>query len=318
MYNPLSRLGVRQKPAGVMEALGFGPAMMQATPSTLDDELAAQGQGTDSLIAHISPREALILKQLGGSGSINPRTGLLSFEDGDGGDSDGGDSDGGDSDSSSSDGSDSGVDGGSQSGMGGPGGDESSGTGSAGTGQSSTSGAFGSNDVGDPGGGIGSAGTGDAFGIGSQEAQDTMTSPEAGVFSGIMDDYTSKETLSNIPGMLLQDVAPTLGAILGAISPMPFGSIIGYNIGKAARDYGFSEPSPETVAEMASGGTGQGSSGEPMPNLASPIVPGRTSVAGSNSPGSTSSWTPDMQAMWDRIANQGGGNLDKLYKGAIG
>jgi len=49
----------------------------------------AQGMGRngDTLLAHINPREAAMLKKMGGSGTINPRTGLLQFDDeGDGGD----------------------------------------------------------------------------------------------------------------------------------------------------------------------------------------------------------------------------------------
>ena len=45
--------------------------------------LSQYGQGSDSLVAHINPEEAEILKSLGGSGTINPQTGLLQFEDDD-------------------------------------------------------------------------------------------------------------------------------------------------------------------------------------------------------------------------------------------
>src|SRR5574337_1294331 len=44
-------------------------------------QLAAHGRGNDTLLAHISPKEALILKRLGGSGTRNPVTGLLEFDD---------------------------------------------------------------------------------------------------------------------------------------------------------------------------------------------------------------------------------------------
>ena len=37
------------------------------------------GRFNDSVLAHISPKEAMLLKQLGGSGSINPKTGLPEF-----------------------------------------------------------------------------------------------------------------------------------------------------------------------------------------------------------------------------------------------
>jgi hypothetical protein len=46
-------------------------------------ELAMYGQGKDSLVAHISPKEAMMLKSMGGSGTVNPYTGLLQFDDND-------------------------------------------------------------------------------------------------------------------------------------------------------------------------------------------------------------------------------------------
>jgi hypothetical protein len=49
--------------------------------------LRAQGRGRDTVLAHITPREARKLKREGGSGTINPTTGLPEFEDfGGGGD----------------------------------------------------------------------------------------------------------------------------------------------------------------------------------------------------------------------------------------
>ena len=46
--------------------------------------LAGKGRGNDTLLAHITPREAQILKAAGGSGTTNPETGLLEFYDGEG------------------------------------------------------------------------------------------------------------------------------------------------------------------------------------------------------------------------------------------
>jgi hypothetical protein len=43
--------------------------------------LASLGTGRDSILAHINPREAQMLMRMGGSGSINPRTGLRQFDD---------------------------------------------------------------------------------------------------------------------------------------------------------------------------------------------------------------------------------------------
>ena len=44
--------------------------------------LAGKGRGNDTLLAHITPREAEILKAAGGSGTTNPDTGLLEFFEG--------------------------------------------------------------------------------------------------------------------------------------------------------------------------------------------------------------------------------------------
>ena len=44
-------------------------------------KLAAKGRGNDTMLAHITPKEAKILKKAGGSGTVNPNTGLLEFYD---------------------------------------------------------------------------------------------------------------------------------------------------------------------------------------------------------------------------------------------
>jgi len=43
--------------------------------------LAAAGRGKDSILAHINPKEAKLLKKHGGSGKINPETGIMEFQD---------------------------------------------------------------------------------------------------------------------------------------------------------------------------------------------------------------------------------------------
>ncbi len=58
--------------------------------------LASQGRRGDTLVAHISPLEAAILQLLGGSGTINPKTGLPEFWGLGGGVSSGGHGDAGD------------------------------------------------------------------------------------------------------------------------------------------------------------------------------------------------------------------------------
>lgn len=53
------------------------------------EKLQSLGRGGDTLLAHINPREAAMLKARGGRGSRNPKTGLLEFLGG-GGEADGG------------------------------------------------------------------------------------------------------------------------------------------------------------------------------------------------------------------------------------
>ena len=43
--------------------------------------LAAAGRGKDSILAHINPKEAKLLKKHGGKGSTNPNTGIMEFDD---------------------------------------------------------------------------------------------------------------------------------------------------------------------------------------------------------------------------------------------
>jgi len=46
----------------------------------LAEMIRKQGKGEDTVLAHITPLEAMILKDLGGSGTINPKTGLPQFK----------------------------------------------------------------------------------------------------------------------------------------------------------------------------------------------------------------------------------------------
>ena len=46
----------------------------------LAELLRSKGRGKDTILAHINPREAALLKRAGGSGDINPDTGLPQFE----------------------------------------------------------------------------------------------------------------------------------------------------------------------------------------------------------------------------------------------
>jgi hypothetical protein len=62
---------------------GMGPmqpmAMAKGGLADVASYLAAQGRNGDSMLAHITPEEARLLKDRGGSGTINPVTGLPEF-----------------------------------------------------------------------------------------------------------------------------------------------------------------------------------------------------------------------------------------------
>jgi hypothetical protein len=47
----------------------------------LAEMIRSKGRGRDTVLAHITPKEAALLKRRGGSGTINPDTGLPEFED---------------------------------------------------------------------------------------------------------------------------------------------------------------------------------------------------------------------------------------------
>jgi len=50
--------------------------------ASLAQLLRSKGRGKDTILAHITPKEAALLKKRGGRGSKNPITGLLEFDDG--------------------------------------------------------------------------------------------------------------------------------------------------------------------------------------------------------------------------------------------
>jgi hypothetical protein len=57
---------------------------LKADLPALAELLRSKGKGKDTILAHINPREAALLKRHGGSGEINPDTGLPMFDDGEG------------------------------------------------------------------------------------------------------------------------------------------------------------------------------------------------------------------------------------------
>lgn len=86
VQQPISATPTTQIPSqglGGLAAYGPQAAMYKAGGSVgLKDaakQLAAKGRGGDTILAHINPQEAAMLKRMGGSGTINPHTGLPEF-----------------------------------------------------------------------------------------------------------------------------------------------------------------------------------------------------------------------------------------------
>jgi len=76
--------------AGAQEPMDMSPVVEGLQPmgmasgglADVGQYLAAKGRGGDSILAHITPEEAEMLKRRGGSGTINPATGLPEFKGG--------------------------------------------------------------------------------------------------------------------------------------------------------------------------------------------------------------------------------------------
>jgi len=164
---------------------GGGLTGMMATGGAIRkmaQDLQEKGNNGDIILAHINPKEAKMLKRAGGSGTVNPKTGLLQFEDGDSGAGDwagsaGADGEGGGGASSSgASGSDGGASGAGD--WAGSAGSDGMGGGGASTG--------GNGAGGDTSGGGGNDGSEDFAGVGGLGENYSYGSP-AGPFAGEFD-----------------------------------------------------------------------------------------------------------------------------------
>jgi len=54
---------------------------LKADLPALAELIRSQGRGKDTVLAHITPKEAALLKRRGGSGATNPATGLPEFQE---------------------------------------------------------------------------------------------------------------------------------------------------------------------------------------------------------------------------------------------
>jgi hypothetical protein len=72
---PMDQGMAMEAPVGMAEGGIVG--LPQMTP--IAREMAAMGRNGDTMLAHITPQEAMMLQRMGGSGTINPYTGLPEF-----------------------------------------------------------------------------------------------------------------------------------------------------------------------------------------------------------------------------------------------
>ncbi len=70
-----------EKGARTMKTLEMMTGGGMNTVQELAEMIRKMGRGKDKVLAHITPEEAVMLKQMGGRGSINPMTGLPEFQD---------------------------------------------------------------------------------------------------------------------------------------------------------------------------------------------------------------------------------------------
>ena len=184
--------------------------------------LKAQGRGGDTMLAHINSHEAAMLKRMGGSGKINPKTGLPEFDDGDGGD--GGD-DGGDGDSSSGGADDDSTD----SDTGSSTGSSSSGEGGGGVGAGDSGeddGGFGGE--GNNGGAEGDSGSFGAAGLGGSEEEGAFGGSGSVGFSG--EDFGPDTSNEPFSGLTISGITPgsvDYGEQFGPEAPGKTGEVAG-------------------------------------------------------------------------------------------
>ena len=194
--------------------------------------LQDEGRGRDTILAHITPAEARLLKNRGGRGSVNPVTGLLEFDEGPGGEGPGGNSS--DNSNSNSEASAQDAAGGNAGQGAGPTGAGAGSTGEQGPGPDNSSGGGGGGDGGGgdyyypPGGGGGGGGSSAAAApsfaaspgfLAQLAAARNIGVPQVSIASNYQGSYAPD--LGRLMALGLLDAAPVMPA--AAQAPMGFG-----------------------------------------------------------------------------------------------
>ena len=270
---------------------------MRMTPI---DRAAGFGRFGDTMLAHISPEEARILKMLGGSGTRNPVTGLPEFfgENGGGDDSSGldgsfgGDMGGGFGDSYGAD-SFGGGD------MGSENADRDAGMGMADNANSLDGYGGGYADFGDgamPGGGFHQGGM---MGETTEEmdARGAWTETESKGGQGF---------LENPLGWIDQRKGALIGGLLGYMSPIPGGMTLGRLAGSYIDEYGAPTMEQINAAGVAlnSDPSGLGGYGSDSPSAAAMSSPSIAASAQSPSIAATQYSSPNMTYLSGQLMDQ--------------
>lgn len=275
----------------------------------LDPQILAQlGRRGDTMVAHISPQEAAILKMLGGSGGINPYTGMPEFWD------DGGNDPGG------------------EGGMGGSG--AAGGPDSDASSQSSDAFGVGSQEAQDnPTNSIGMsdedrANLSEILSDMEANAQanrsdfsyavDKFAAPVAGLVLGPFG-YGLASAAQGKGAQAGLGIGATIGSVAGPIGGM-LGGLAGYGIGYSIDNFGIGAPSPEEMSSLDDQSTGRNGGGNDYSSLAQNMVAGPSGVSTAQTVAQPESFDRDAFAQFGRgmINQQGSGSGTKASAASRG
>jgi hypothetical protein len=79
-FDPLFVLSILASLYALQERMNVKQTFARGGLATATRHLQEQGRGGDTMLAHINPREAEVLRRMGGSGTVNPNTGLREYK----------------------------------------------------------------------------------------------------------------------------------------------------------------------------------------------------------------------------------------------